>query len=487
MPTLPVYNSNKNINATPAAPFRNEVSKPFEDTQKVVGALQEVTQKWSDANDVMQYTEAKAKYGVALADVEARAIADPDFKNSEKYSKEIEAIKKDGTKLISNQQVAGRANFEFEQDAEITKIKISAGFQKKQMAYNQLMVKSSLDSLMQKKLGAVTPAQSGQYQAEIQELLATQVQSGVLSYEEADKLLTQSQETSVKYEIYADTATSEGDSRVLNELKDHSGKYSFLAPDTRLKMIEESQRRIFQNNQTFKREVEVSQDERTNNFIYKLADGTATFRDIDAEYAIPEDKGGMPRKVLDQYQRRLQSGVTQDLNQMIQEKDASKSLTVRAKMSKQYNDLIDMFIDNSSDRWKAKEALAKAYADGVIDAKEQKTLAPLKESLKDIQFNRNTGPMASAIKSVKKFMNASNATDEELAYRIKQLVGEVGQGKDPIAESKKIMGAEMLRHFPDYNTYSEKGQKMIDRKSGKAYLVYPDGSWEWAIDKGKTP
>ena len=130
-PVLPGYNSQRNINANTPEPLRNEATQPFQDQQKILGTMQQITQQWSNANDVMQYTEAKAKNGLLIADIESRANADPDFKNSEKYYKELEDAKKLSTSGISNQEVASKANIEFDTDLAITKMKIAGKKMKK--------------------------------------------------------------------------------------------------------------------------------------------------------------------------------------------------------------------------------------------------------------------------------------------------------------------------------------------------------------------
>ncbi len=348
MPVLPGYASKQNINPNTAAPLREadplrkDAAASFEQDQGVLKTLGEVANKWSDANDVMQYTEAKAKHGVAVAEIEARASADPDFKNSEKYHQELAAVQKTAVEGISNQQVAAKAGAEFSYDSQIAAIKIGANFKTKQIAYNQVMVKTSLDTLMQSKLAAATPAEAAQYDAKITNLLTENLQTGTLSYAEADKLLKDSQETTVKYEVYADTATQEKESSLLKELKNPKGKYSFLDPDTRLKMIEEDQRRIFQNNQTYKREAEVSRDQNFTDVFTKANEGTLTLNDLDAQMAIPEEDGGIPKKQLLEIRKSIQTRVKNDLETVVNSNDKAAD----------YVKFVDNFISDETDRQK---------------------------------------------------------------------------------------------------------------------------------------
>lgn len=495
MPTLPIYNSKENLNTQAPAPLssaqpylRDNASQAAKDSQGIINTVADIGQKWSDANDVMQYTDAKAKHTVALASIEGQAAADPDPKNADKYVGMLGDAKDAALSGISNQRVASQADSEFNLDSQITGLKIQSNFRTKQLAINQVNVKTNLDSLMQSKLQA--PAGSPlaqQYDMQIQNLLKENVAAGTLGPEDAQKMLEESQKTSVQYEIYNDPSTVEKDSALLNELKDPKGKYSFLDPKTRLDLIGESQRRIFQNNQSFKKQVDDSQVQRNTDFIGKLANQTATFKDIDQEESIPESQGGIKRGTLLQYRRFLENGVDKTLNDWMKEKvTGSAELTDRANMAKQYNDLIENYLDDKTDQWRAKELLAKGLADGHLDSNELKVLDPIKQNLKDIQFNKDTSPISWTVKQVKQFMGKSNASSEDIALRTKQLLGNISTGDTPTVSMGKVMSSEMLKHFPDAPTYPKQGKHYIDRASGRAYTIYPeDGQIKWKWTDGQ--
>ncbi len=488
MPELPTYNAKQNVQPSTTAPLRqpdplvNDAAQAGEDQQKILSTVATIGQKYSDANDVMQYTEAKAKHGVAVAQIEAAAALDPDFKNASKYHEQLVDVNKTFSKGIDNQMVASKANAEFEYDAGLASIKINGNFKQKQIAYNQVMVKTNLNTLMQQKLAAGTPAESAQYDLKIKDLLTENLHTGVLGYADAEKMLQESQKTSVQYQIYNDPSTAEKDSQLLSELKDPKGKYAFLEPKDRLDLIQESQRRIFQNNQTYKKEVEVSQVQRNDDIIEKMAKHEATFKDIDNEMAIPEEQGGIKRGTLLQYKRYMENGVERTLNEFMKEKvNGTKEATDRAKQATEYNALIENYLSDKTDQWQAKEMLATALADGHIDADELKVLNPLKANLKDIQFNKDTSFIASAVKQVKSWMHQSNASSEDIALRTKQLLQNVGAGDAPQVAMGKIMDAQMLSHFPDANTYPKQGKNFIDKKTSRSYRVYTeDGKVKWA-------
>lgn len=476
MPTLPIYNAQRNINAGTAEPLRNEATQPFADQQKILGTMQDITKQWSDANDVMQYTEAKAKNGVAIADIESRAATDPDFKNSETYYKQLEEAKKISASGISNQQVASKVATEFDYDSHIAAIKINAGFQKKQIEYNQVMVKTNLDTLMQKKLASATPDEAKQYDLQVISLIDANLKTGVLSPADADKLLKDSQETSVKYEVYADNATQEKDSTLLKELKDPKGKYSFLDPDTRLKMIEEDQRRIFQNNQTVKRETEVAKDDRFNNIFTKANEGTLTLNDLDNEMAVPEDKGGIPKKQLLDIRKSLQTRIKSDLETVVDNNTKAGD----------YLKFVDNFISDETDRQKGREAIVNAFKDNILSPKEAEFLNKLKRESEDIQWSRtkdgmatnNLIPFKNAISAIHDWFSGTEKHDEkDAAYAVKKLLNGAADGQNPEAIAQQIFSDVRSQMKPEIKSFPVTGKVMVDKNGNKA-KVFPDGHIE---------
>lgn len=489
MPTLPIYNQQQNVSPVQTSPLRNpdplrnDASQPFEDDQKVLNTLGQVAQKLSDANDVMQYTEAKAKHGIAIADIQARAAADPDFKNTDKYKAELAKANASASSGISNQMVASRASMEFEQDSMIAGIKIGAQFHDKQLAYNKVMVKQSLDTMIQGKLNATTPAEAAQYDVKINNLLAENLQTGTINYEEAEKLLTNSQETAVKYEVYSDTSTQEKDSALLKELKKPNGKYSFLDPDTRLKMIEESQRRIFQNNQTLKREAEVNRDGNFNDIFTKANEGTLTLNDLDAQMAIPEEVGGIPKKQLLEIRKGLQTRIKNDLETIVDSQPKAA----------EYLEFVDNFIANETDRQKGREAIVTAYKDGILSPKEATFLNKLKKETEDIKNLRSREdfmtnslvPFKNGINAINDwFTGKKNFTESEKALAIKQMLSMSASGADPYDVSQQIIKQTTVNKNPNILNLSPEGQLTIDENG---YVKVMNNKAEQRDENAKAP
>lgn len=449
-----------------------------ETTGKVLGAAINFTEKWSNALDTMQKTTVKANTAVSIQRIEQEAALDTNINNYDIYAQKLDKLKNEHIKGFNNKMVEQGASIELDYDINMSKVNIDNIFKKKQIVSAQFSLDTDIEASINKQVSNPAIAE-----AERLRMLATideNVSSGIISAEDGKKKKDEALKSVVSYSIYNDAATKEEDSLVLSELKKgKNGIYGFLDASDTLSMIQDSQKRIFQNNQTYKRDVEDSQKIRNDNIIEKMLAQDLTIKDIEDEEAIPEEQGGMKRSVLNTYKNSVINGINKDLNKMLTEK-SDKEPTKRAIEVKKYNDLIDNFIDDELDSWKAKDMLARAYADGIIDKNEQKFLNDLNNNLSDISLNRSTSPIAGAIKGIKEFWRHQKiATDEDLAISIKKLVGGIMAGDKPEEAQKKIMSDSVKSTFADYASYPEDGREKIDKATGRRFKVYPDGTWAW--------
>lgn len=478
MPQLPGTEQRQQVNPTnqPLIP-QGTSQQPFKDNALVLNTLGEAAQQWSDANDVMQYTDAKAKHQVAIAQIEQKASMDPNFKNTLEYQKQIELANKTAVEGIDNQLVASKAASEFEASGGVALVKIGADFRKKQLDYNKVQVGNNLDLLLQNKLGATTPAEAMHYETQMNQLLQENVNAGTLAPHEADKMLKDAQETAVKYIVYADPSTTEESSGVMKELRDPHGKYSFLPPDTRLKLIEEDAHRIFQNNQMVKKENEASRDSRFNNVFTKANEGTLTLNDLDAEMAVPEDQGGIPKKQLLDIRKSLQSRIKSDLEVVTQNNDKAQ----------QYVDMIDNFVSDEVDRQKGREAIVNAFKDGILSPKEATYLNSLKRETEDIQWSRekdnlssnNLVPFKNAVYGVIDWFRGSGRHNEkDAALAIKKILSGAANNIPLDDVTQQVLKEDRVNTTPDIKSFPKSGQRMIDPVTGVSAIVYPDGTIE---------
>ena len=230
------------------------------------------------------------------------------------------------------------------------------------------------------------------------------------------------------------------------------------------------------------------QETKFNGLLDNLSQGKLTLTDVENEMQVPEDRGGIKKTILIKYQNALQSGISKDLNRMLKEETPDNEPTSRAKAVKQYTDLIDNFISDDVDKWHAREKLAEAYADGIVSAPEATFLNKLKTDLKDIQFNRSTGPLVNSVKAMKSWMKQNNASDEDITLNLKKLLGTLQSGEgDPQEVSKSLMQNHIYSKIPTAPTFSPNGQLVAD-SDGVLKIVYPDGRVEaLPANKEKSP
>lgn len=283
--------------------------------------------------------------------------------------------------------------------------------------------------------------------------------------------------------IAGDMSVHQEDSAVMAELqKGKKGLFGYLSTTDINKNIKESQQKIYYNSQITKRDIQEQQNLRNDEVLNKISTDSLTLADIEREMNLPEEQGGLPKKVLVNYKRAIQRGVEKDLNAMLKEKTTDGDPTRKAQAVKQYLDLIDSFVDDSTDKWYAREKLSAAYADGLLNKGETIFLNNLKNNLKNIEFNRSTGPINSAIRGLKSFLKQNNASDEEIAIRIKQLLGSQNINADTV---KAIAQEHTKSKIPEAPVISEKGQLIMDG-DGNIAMVYPDGTMEPYIKQPKT-
>jgi hypothetical protein len=470
MPQLPVYNSNRNIQPTTGQPLRNESAASFEAQNNLLKTATGIAQKWSDANDVMQYTEAKANYEVATTDIQARAATDPNYKDSSKYFKELDDAKKNNLGLIANQEVANKAALEFDMGNRIAQIKIGADFQQKQIKVNKFNTEQLVSGLQSKALAAPTPESANQYNMQIKQVLDANIASGVLSLDEADKLLKNAQNTSVKYEIYADQATTEKESVILSELKKAKGKYSFLEPEERLKLIEESQRRVFQNNQSLKKENELSQSKITDDIFSKATQGTLSLQDIDNYSKIPPDKGGLTPKEINTIKNNLVAKIDK----------SAGGIASQSSQAKTYLSAFEGFIKNDFDKQKAREYIVNHYN---VDSKgflpsEVQFLNKILTETDNIKYAEKGGFIYEVLKPAAESLSVTLTgrglfTPEENAKAIHQLLEDLSKGKDAQESIKDIVNQASIESNPHLQTIPKAGKLMMD-ENGNIQMAIPD-------------
>jgi hypothetical protein len=293
MPIIPGADAQRNIKATPVAPMRDEASSYFEGPKNIIKTATNIVQQWSDANDVMQSNNAKSKFGMKLADIQARAAADPGMvldkdgmpvfqDNTQKYLQEIQEAKSDALTGISNKMVSVDLNSSFSLDGEIAGFRIGGQFKKKGVDYSATQAVKEYTRLTGAMLSDTSEGGSIRSQARQDRdlLLRNNVLAGIISPEQAEKLENQAITTVMEFKVYSDNSTQESQSDLLRELQNpNSSTSKNLDSNQRIKLVKELTYRISRNAVTMKKESAYSTFVDRTDTIKKIASGEVRYDD----------------------------------------------------------------------------------------------------------------------------------------------------------------------------------------------------------------
>jgi len=458
VPTLPTYNAQRNITSTQSAPFRNEVDQNFSNQQKIIGTMADIAQKWSDANDVMQVTDAKAKYETAALDIQNRAFSDPDFNNAGKYVKELEDAKKNSLKGISNQQVSYGLGAEIDHSNQLTALKIKHDAGKKQIEYNKVQLGTNLDILQSKKLSAVTPAEGMQYQAQIGELINAQLKSGVITPQEAQKYLSDS--TKKAYENLIYTNPQQG----INILQSDNS----LEPSVKGKLIQQA-KQVEKRDKEFKDwQLKQVQTQSTVDLSQALHDGTLSpvmVRDmqqkgmIDSETAAIFDSLAINKKY--DIPESTSLGQPEYFLRLLEDSHGSKPQ-------------VDKILKDAAEAYGSGKIGANQYRYFIQNAKETFE----RQSKGVYTKSENQSSMESAINGIKSFSKDNAGIPPTVVYSmLNKFFDRSIAGSDPNTIKTDVINEQILQLKPEVSTFPKEGKIMVDKNGNKA-KVYPNGSIE---------
>ena len=161
--------------------------------------------------------------------------------------------------------------------------------------------------------------------------------------------------------IAADMSIRQEDSAVMAELqKGKKGLFGYLSTTEINKNIKESQQKIYYNSQISKRGIEEQQNLRNDEVLNKISTDSLTLSDVEAEMNLPEEQGGLPKKVLVNYKRAVQRGIEKDLKLCL----GKKPTAIQQGKPKPVPILIDSF-DDSTDGMPG-----VTYADGITNKRQ---------------------------------------------------------------------------------------------------------------------
>lgn len=464
MPSLPIYNSNQNINTTPAGVPSNIAAQPFEDVKNMVGTIQDVTKKLSDANDVMQVTKAHTTAGMAMAQLEKQAKLDPNPDNVEPYLKSIQDIPATAISGISNQQVAQKANLEIQQNAFLTGIKVQDMFKQKQMLANDISLGNAADLAAQNKSNAVSEAAGQQIEHDFISTVQSNYSAGLINEGRAKSLIDDYRMGEVKNDILKENVTQIGDSAVLAEVnKGKDGKYPMLSTDQRTEADRMVRLMVRDNHQI---STEQSMSTRVDT-IKSIANGDLTWQNTNFISQIAQKDPNL----------------AEALQKNFSENKLGKKYSATDDKNSDFESLVgDIFKANTKED--INKYLIKSLVPGmsmdrlsiIVKAAEQRgaNLPTLPGSVNGVTDPKQQD-IDHAVKHIQTLKNPNILIDF-----FKNLSG----GSSPLQATQNAVNSEAIKVRPDLVGNSSTGKVMVDKYGNRA-TVFPDGHFEEIKGKSK--
>lgn len=469
MPTLPGYDSKQSVNPIATAPLRNndpminEAAAAGQDTQNMLKTLDVVTQKLSDANDVMQFTKAKSTAQIGLAQQEALAKADPNPDNADAHLKAIQNVADKSVDGISNQMVAQKASSEIKADAFVAGIKINSMFKEKQMLANDIALGSYADTAAQNKSNAVTPALGMQVEQDFLKTIQTNYAAGLITEGRAKGLIDDYRIGEVKNDIIKEGATQIGDSSVLTEIqKGKDGKYNALSTDQRTEASRMVRLQVRDNKQ-----ISTEQNMSTRiDTIKGIANGEITWQNT--------------KFITDMAQK--DPDLAEALQKNLTENKKGGTYSAQEDKNADFESLAsDIFKANTKED--INKYLLKALTPGMsmdrlsilVNAAEQRgsTLPTMKDSTNG-QVDPKQQQIDSAFKHIQNYVKVNKPKDDNV---IINFFKNLGTATPPIEAASRAINAESIKNRPDIIGNPPTGRTMIDKYGNRA-LVFPDGHVE---------
>lgn len=476
MPQIPIYDSKRSVQPQARAPMSNDSTALIQGQQKVIGALTDIAQQWSAANDVMQETEAMSLYETRSAEVvsEFENSNDTSPEAMQSYLDQLKKIEQESTAGMSNKMLQSQVSNKFRMKSAVLGIKMKATAQKKRLVANSIAAQNTITSLYQNKFEATTDAEASQIQLEIDELIAKNTATGAFSPELANKLRNESRIKAAKYEAMTNPE------RFLARKKDY-----YDIPGDQYQAIKDdaiSTMKTNESNAEFLASENMKQNEAQ--LILNLAENEVKGLSSDQKAEIITNvtqmsiDGVIDPEFAEAYINTIQKG---------------KLSKTQKKMKKGFGEYVKTVFsaENDEDRRKAVIELLNRNSAGNMDSNElavalkvahdygNDVRASFVDNVIDYYKNLGQGKFGEAAKSLGNFykMDADRMTYDFFEG--------LSQGKNPDEAKIEALEKEQIRTNPNRSKYSV-GQE-IDTPIGKMYVwgYYEDG--EPDVRKEKPP
>lgn len=281
-PQLPTYTAQRNINTgNTAQPLRDEAKYAGQNQQKIIGTLQNMTQAWSDAHDVMQYTQFRANASQDIARQKASAKIDPDQYNLKYHQEELKKIKERNLKGFSNKSVEQKASIELDHDINMANMEIEETFKTKQFLTTELKLDELVNGLSLERSSARTSAKTQEIDDKMFQTVQSNVATGVITQARGRRLLDDYRLGSVDLDIMNDNAVDKDNSYVYEQLKaGQEGIYKNLTDSERAERLEKTELHIRRNKIMADYGHTINQDQKEKDLLLKYNTEAVTEREV---------------------------------------------------------------------------------------------------------------------------------------------------------------------------------------------------------------
>jgi len=445
MARLPIYSSERNISAQRPAPFRNEVTQEFENQQKIIGTLQNITAQWSHANDVMQETDAKGKYGVGLEQIEQEAVNDPDFKNSDRYIAKLNDLKTQSLKDIDNQFLSQQLSKDFEYKNNLAFLKIKGIQAQKQIDYTKsVAVPQEIAVYQNGMISSMTKAQFIENKDALYNTIDKNVNAGIYDYAEGEKLKKESIKSTAINAIYTDIEKGR------QQIKDD---YYDLTPEEKGKLLDEAN----------------SLEAR------RLKEATELQKEISyqTEANIALDIANNKYPSIQSLAQAVQAGtISSDFSNVALKTITSPEMVAAETDNEQFATLTQE-IFKSKDKAQVQKALVNILRGGGDGKLSQDDLSILIHSAM-MQGEAQQQENEKTVISLGEWADNSKI-DRAETFRIFQK--QIAEGKNVTVSADEVKKQMLLKTYPWVSTLPENGKVIMD-ENGNKLMVYPDGRTE---------
>ncbi len=409
-------------------------------------AGQEIFAKIERASSFAENLKGSNQRDLAHTDIQTRAANDTDSSpaNQKRYQNELVKANKDAAKHITIP--AEKALFEQESETlgSISRAKIEGGFRKKILEEGAVNLSISMDLRKNQFIQAQGAREKDAIIAKRNDDIRRAVELGYIDRADAIKKVDELDKDFGKAQVEYDIATNPLMAREILKSKEYPN-ITELERVELLKKVDVEMRRISS---------ELKDDLNT-----KLLNQELGVDEILASGTPREDGGigGTAAKVL--------------VNQLkAQQKRRLDDIYSSSADSVKYIDLIDEVLLSDIDSVRFREILVDAFADGVVDDKENERLRKMKDLLGPKRF-RDNHPIIAGIPVIKNFFGANNPDQKDLAVAIRNYLKEVDEGKAPANAVNDILNQEYNSIYPDIPL--QKDEKALDNTREREISFLP--------------